>query len=88
MWPTCGHPHVVTSTLHDMELHQMVAFIGRLDGVLPGNSKGQKIMDPFAKDGESKWVTGTKTPLSGFWAYYAWEHVLSGLFTSAFGTSF
>ena len=73
---------------YDMELHQMVAYMRRLDGALPPNSRGQKIMDPFAKDGEPKWCTGSTTPLFGFWAYYAWEHVISGLFSSAFGTIF
>jgi hypothetical protein len=73
---------------YDMELHQMVAYMRRLDGALPPNAKGQKVMDPFAPDGDSKWCTGTTTPLFGFWAYYAWEHVLSGLLSSAFGTIF
>ena len=66
----------------------MVAYMRRLDGALPPNAKGQKSMDPFAPDGDSKWCTGTTTPLFGFWAYYAWEHALSGLLASAFGTIF
>jgi hypothetical protein len=73
---------------YDMELHQMVAYMRRLDGALPPNSKGQKIMDPFAKDGDSKWCTGTTTLLFGFWSYYAWEHVMSGLLSSAYETIF
>ena len=73
---------------YDMELHQIVAYMRRLDGALPPNAKGQKSMDPFAPDGAAKWSTGTTTPLFGFWAYYAWEHALSGLLASAFGTIF
>ncbi len=74
---------------YDIELHQMVAYMRRLDGAYPPNSRGQKSMDPFAPDGEKKWVTsGSKTPLFGFWAYYAWEHVLSVVFSSSFGTIF
>ena len=46
-------------------------------------------MDPFAADGADKWVTnGSKTPLCGFWTYYAWEHVLGVAFSYAFGTIF
>ena len=46
-------------------------------------------MDPFAPDGVSKRSTsGSRTPLFGFWAYYAWEHVMSDLFSSAFGIIF
>jgi hypothetical protein len=73
---------------YDLELHQMVAYMRRLDGAYPPNAKSQKCMDPFAPDGESKWCTGSTTPLFGFWAYYAWEHALSGLLSSAFGTVF
>jgi hypothetical protein len=74
---------------YDMELHQMIAYMRRLDGKLPPNSRGQKVMDPFAPDGASKWCTsGSKTPLFGFWAYYAWDNVFSELFSSAFGRIF
>ena len=46
-------------------------------------------MDPFAADGAGKWATnGSKTPLFGFWTYYAWDHVLGVAFSNAFGTIF
>ena len=74
---------------YDRELHQMVAYMRRLDGAYPPNSKGRKCMDPFAADGANKWATnGSRTPLFGFWAYYAWEHVLGVAFSHAFGTIF
>ena len=73
---------------YDLELHQMVAYMRRLDGSAPPNSRGQKMMRPFAADGESKWTAGSNRPLCGFWAYYAWDHVLSVLFSAAFGTIF
>ena len=74
---------------YDLELHQMVAYMRRLDGAYPPDSRGRKSMNPFAPDGAGKWATsGSKTPLCGFWTYYAWEHVLSVVFSSAFGTIF
>ena len=69
----------------------MVGYMRRLDGAYASSPKGEKCMDPFAPDGESKWavVNGSKTPpLFGFWAYYAWEHVLGVAFSNAFGTIF
>ena len=74
---------------YDRELHQMVAYMRRLDGAYPPNSRGRKCMDPFAPDGAGKWATnGSRTPLFGFWTYYAWEHVLGVAFSHAFGTIF
>ena len=74
---------------YDRELHQMVAYMRRLDGAYPANSRGKKSMDPFAADGAGKWATnGSKTPLCGFWTYYAWEHVLGVAFSHAFGAIF
>ena len=73
---------------YDLELHQMIAYMRRLDGALPPSPQG-KVMDPFAPDGASKWSTsGSRTPLFGFWAYYAWEHVFSDIFSTAFGSMF
>jgi hypothetical protein len=67
----------------------MVGYMRRLDGAYAPSPKGQKSMDPFAPDGASKWsVNGSKTPLFGFWAYYAWEHVLGVVFSSSFGSIF
>ena len=72
-----------------MELHQMVGYMRRLDGAYAPSSRNEKSMDPFAADGERKWkVNGSKTPLFGFWAYYAWEHVLGVVFSSSFGSIF
>ena len=76
---------------YDLELHQMVGYMRRLDGAYAPSPKGEKCMDPFAPDGESKWavVNGSKIPpLFGFWAYYAWEHVLGVVFSSSFGPIF
>ena len=76
---------------YDLELHQMVAYMRRLDGAYAPSPQGEKCMDPFAPDGESKWavVNGSKIPpLFGFWAYYAWEHVLGVVFSSSFGPIF
>ena len=76
---------------YDLELHQMIGYMRRLDGAYAPNTKGEKCMDPFASDGESKWdvVNGSKIPpFFGFWAYYAWEHVLGVVFSSSFGSIF
>ncbi len=74
---------------YDLELHQMVGYMRRLDGAYAPNSGGHKSMDPFAPDGESKWtVSGSRTPMLGFWAYYAWEHVLGVVVSSSFGSIF
>jgi hypothetical protein len=74
---------------YDRELHQMVAYMRRLDGAYPPNSRGRKSMDPFAPDRAGKWATnGSRTPLFGFWTYYAWEHVLGVVFSSSFGSIF
>ena len=65
----------------------MVGYMRRLDGAYAPNSRNEKSMDPFAADGARKWkVNGSKTPLFGFWAYYAWEHVLGVVFSSSFGS--
>ena len=74
---------------YDMELHQMVGYMRRLDGAYAPSSRNEKSMDPFAADGAKKWkVNGSKIPLFGFWAYYAWEHVLGVVFSSSFGSIF
>jgi hypothetical protein len=87
--PFSIHEKSALAQQYDMELHQMVGYMRRLDGAYAPNSRNEKSMDPFAADGAKKWkVNGSKTPLFGFWAYYAWEHVISGLFSSAFGTIF
>jgi hypothetical protein len=71
---------------YDLELHQMIAYMRRLDGAYSTNSKGKKCMDPFAPDGAEKWSTsGSKTPLFGYWAYVAWENVFYPVFSNAVG---
>ena len=71
---------------YDMELHQMISYMRRLDGAYGVVSRGQKCMDPFAPDGASKWATaGSKTPLFGYWAYIAWENVFCPVFSKSFG---
>jgi len=83
------HEKSALAQQYDMQLHQMVGYMRRLDGSYAPNAKGEKSMDPFAADGEWKWkVNGSKTPLFGFWAYYAWEHVLGVVFSSSFGSMF
>ena len=70
---------------YDLELHQMIAYMRRLDGACK-NSKGRKCMNPFAPDGAEKWSTfGNKIPLFGYWAYVAWENVFCPVFSKSFG---
>jgi hypothetical protein len=70
---------------YDLELHQMIAYMRRLDGA-GKSSKGRKCMDPFAPDGAEKWSTfGGKIPLFGYWAYVAWENVFCPVFSKSFG---
>ena len=58
------------------ELHTMIGYMRRLDGAYPNTSKGLRIMDPLAPDGETKWATsGRTTPFFGWWTFYAWRHV-------------
>ena len=40
---------------YDRELHEMVGYMRRLDGEFGMTKKKMKFMDPFARDGESKW---------------------------------
>ncbi len=59
-----------------LELHKMVGYIRRLDGTYPNTSRGLKIIDPLAPDGELKWAgSGWATPLFGWWTFHAWQHV-------------
>jgi hypothetical protein len=87
--PFAVHEKSALAQQYDLDLHQMVGYMRRLDGAYAPSPKGHKSMDPFAADGESKWkVNGSKTPFFGFWAYYAWEHVLGVVFSSSFGSIF
>ena len=89
--PFSVHDKSALALQYDLELHQMVGYMRRLDGAYAPSPKGEKCMDPFASDGESKWdvVNGSKIPpFFGFWAYYAWEHVLGVIFSSSFGSIF
>jgi hypothetical protein len=70
------------------ELHKMVGYMRRLDGAYPNTSRGHKVMDPLAPDGQPKWATnGSKlTPLFGWWAYYAWEKVFYPVLVKVMGS--
>ena len=69
------------------ELHKMVGYMRRLDGAYPNTSRGHKVMDPLAPDGQPKWATnGSKlTPLFGWWAYYGWEKVFYPVLVKVMG---
>ena len=66
---------------------KMVGYMRRLDGAYPNTSRGHKVMDPLAPDGQPKWATnGSKlTPLFGWWAYYAWEKVFYPVLVKVMG---
>ena len=71
---------------YDRELHEMVGYMRRLDGEFGMTKKKMKFMDPFARDGESKWATdGSQTDFFGFWAYDAWYNVFAPVFSKIFG---
>lgn len=68
------------------KLHKMIGYMRRLDGAYPNTSKGLRIMDPLAPDGEPKWATGGRTnPLFGWWTFYAWRHVFFPIFEKVMG---
>ena len=72
---------------YDWDLHQMVAYMRRLDGATP-TLKRQKRMDPMERMGVAKWSTdGSKTSFYGYWTYIAWDNVFAPVLTKAFGQS-
>ena len=69
------------------ELHKMIGYMRRLDGAYPNTSRGFKVMDPLAPDGEPKLaVEGRRTPYFGWWAFYAWEEVFYPVFVKIMGS--
>jgi hypothetical protein len=79
---------MVSSALYlryDWDLHQMVAYMRRLDGASL-TVRQQKRMDPMARIGELKWaVEGSRTPYFNFWFFVAWDNVFGPALTKAFG---
>ena len=72
---------------YDWDLHQMVAYMRRLDGATTTLTK-QKRMDPMERMGVAKWRTdGSKTEFYGYWTYVAWDNVFTPILTKAFGAS-
>ena len=69
----------------DWELHQMTAYMRRLDGEGKTRS-GYPRMDPLARDGVEKFATdGSRTPSFGFWFYVAWYNVIVPALSRTFG---
>ena len=79
---------MVSSALYsryDWDLHQMVAYMRRLDGATL-TVRQHKRMDPMARIGEPKWaVEGSRTPYFNFWFYFAWDNVFAPALGKAFG---
>ena len=72
---------------YDWDLHQMVAYMRRLDGATKTLTL-QKRMDPMERMGVAKWRTdGSKTEFYGYWTYVAWDNVFTPILNKAFGTS-
>ena len=72
---------------YDWDLHQMVAYMRRLDGATKTLTL-QKRMDPMERMGVSKWRTdGSKTSFYGYWTFVAWDNVFTPILTKSFGAS-
>ena len=72
---------------YDWDLHQMVAYMRRLDGATTTLTK-QKSMDPMERMGVAKWRTdGSKTSFYGYWTFVAWDNVFTPILTKSFGAS-
>ena len=57
---------------YDWDLHQMVAYMRRLDGATLTLTR-QKRMDPMERMGVTKWRTdGSRTAFFGYWTFTAW----------------
>jgi hypothetical protein len=70
----------------DWPLHQMVAYMRRLDGALGRTIRGLKYMDPMAPDKEFKHAfDGSRTPYFGYWFYLAWYNVIVPSLQKTFG---
>lgn len=72
---------------YDWPLHQMVAYMRRVDGKGRKTFKGLLRMNPLAPDREVKFaIEGSKTPLFGYWFYFAWYNVIVPSLSKTFGT--
>ena len=72
---------------HGWDLHQMVAYMRRLDGATQ-TLRRQKRMGPMRRIGEAKWATdGSRTSFYGYWTYIAWDNVFAPVLTKTFGQS-
>ena len=72
---------------YDWDLHQMVAYMRRLDGATKTLTL-QKRMDPMERMGVAKWRTdGSKTSFYGYWTFVAWDNVFTPILTKSFGAS-
>ena len=70
---------------YDWDLHQMVAYMRRLDGATKTLTL-QKRMDPMERMGVAKWRTdGSKTSFYGYWTFVAWDNVFTPILTKSFG---
>ncbi len=72
----------------DWPLHQMVAYMRRLDGAYGKTIRGLPFMDPMApdKDSEAKHAfDGSRTPYCGYWFYHAWYNVIVPSLQKTFG---
>ena len=75
------------SLRYDWDLHQMVAYMRRLDGATP-ILRRQPRMNPMARNGEQKWATdGSKTRYFNYWTFVAWDNVFAPVLGKAFGLS-
>ena len=80
-----ARPLSVLEQQYDWELHQMLAYMRRLDGATETIKKLPR-MDPLAPDGEAKHaLDGSKTPYFGWWTYVAWYNVFVPVLTKTFG---
>ena len=72
---------------YDWDLHQMVAYMRRLDGATKTLTL-QKRMDPMERLGVANWRTdGSKTSFYGYWTFVAWDNVFTPILTKSFGAS-
>jgi hypothetical protein len=70
---------------YDWDLHQMVAYMRRLDGATQ-TVRQHKRMDPMGRLGDDKWaVEGSRTSFFNFWTYVAWDNVFAPILGKAFG---
>ena len=70
---------------YDWELHQMVGYLRRLDGVTQTLRELLR-MNPLAKKGVQKFSTDGKfIPYFGYWTFVAWDHAFVPVLFKSFG---